>query len=89
LTWIFNDDDFEGEKGKFVTIGSASELKGKTVSFHDSSNNPDALKIKKEYIISEENGNTLTYTFPDDYTGENAFDEENKNPSNSFKVKFI
>lgn len=88
VSWIFNDIDFRSKKGEPVEMGTAAQLKGKTIYFDGSSNNPSNGKIKVECIIKEENGNTLTYIFPDDFEGSPAFDTTDAHPANSFEVKF-
>lgn len=70
-------------------IEKASFLKGKTLEFSCAANNPDSNQIKVIHKIFEAGGNEITYIFPDDYTGEPAYDKNDDNPSYTFYVNFI
>lgn len=72
-----------------VVIGKASELKDKTIIFRSTASNPDGNSIKVSHTIFEEGGNSLTYTFPDDYTGILPYDHSDLIQSYKFYVNFI
>lgn len=74
--------------GETTVISSAAELKGKAVTFRGGGNNPDGGSFKITHKIFETGGGELVYTFPDDYTGEEEYDEEDLNPYYKFSVKF-
>lgn len=74
--------------GETTVIGKASELKGVTIEFNGAANNPDGQAVKVSHTIFEENGNTTTYTFPNDYTGTPEFDPNDENPDYKFFVNF-
>ncbi len=69
-------------------IGNNGDLKGKTMIFAGVSGNPDNGQIKIIHTISQQDGNTISYTFPDDYTGSPNFNNSDKQPSYFFYVKF-
>lgn len=75
--------------GQNVIIGNTSELKGKNITFNGASGNPDGGKIRIIHTCYEIGGNTLTYIFPDDYTGIPPYDENDKEPSYKFFIKFV
>jgi hypothetical protein len=89
LSWKFDNAYHNGKKGVAVELSTTSKLKGNTLKFNGSSNNPDKGKIKIEYVITEENGGSLVYIFPDDYTGDAAYDTAELDPSNAFQIKFF
>ena len=72
--------------GKTEVIGKASELKGTQVEFNGAANNPGDGEIKIEHSIYMESGNSITYTFPDDYTGAPPFDSDDENVGYKFHV---
>lgn len=74
--------------GKAETVRLARDLKGKTIEFNGSAGNPDGGQLKIIHTIYEENGNKLTYIFPDDYTGTPDFNATDKQLSYVFCVKF-
>lgn len=75
--------------GETTEVGKASELKGKSIEFSCSANNPDGDQIKITHTIFENEGNAIIYSFPDDYTGTNNYDNSDENPSYAFLVTFI
>lgn len=75
-----------GEKG---IVDKARSLQMRTVTFNGSSGNPGGGKIRIIHTISEEGGNELVYTFPDDYTGQPPFDEQDQEPVYVFPVYFL
>ena len=66
--------------GEKKVIGIASALKGQTLEFNGSANNPNNNPIKVSHKIFEVGGNEITYTFTDDNTNSTA--------SYTFFVKF-
>ena len=77
---LFNGDEKELLCGEAKSIGKASALKGKTVFVIGAADNPDGEAIKIVHKIFETNGNSLTYIFPDDYTGTPQFDKKDDHP---------
>ncbi len=75
--------------GETLEIGKASELKGSSLEFTGSANNPDGNDIKIRHTIFEFEDQPLIYTFPDDYTGTNNYDSSDENPTYVFLVNFI
>jgi hypothetical protein len=75
--------------GQKAIIDKAHKLQMRTLTFIGSSGNPGGGKIKIIHTISEEGGNELVYTFPDDYTGQPPFDEHDQQPSYEFPVYFL
>ncbi|OFX28206.1 MAG: hypothetical protein A2X08_10515 [Bacteroidetes bacterium GWA2_32_17] len=75
--------------GENKIVGSASELKGKTINFNGASGNPSGGQIKIIHTIYEEGGNELIYIFPDNYSGNPYFDENDQEPSYKFYINFI
>lgn len=75
--------------GESELIGTAKELKGKTIEFNGSAGNPTDGQIKIIHTIYEENGNELIYTLPDDYSGTPAFIGTKSQISYTFCVKFV
>ncbi|MCF7911504.1 MAG: hypothetical protein K9M99_03170 [Candidatus Cloacimonetes bacterium] len=70
-------------------IGNSKELKGTTITFCCTVNNPFEREIKVKHIIREKGGNTKTYTFPGDYDGTPQFENDNgKTCYYEFQVKF-
>lgn len=75
--------------GEQIILGTASTLKGRTMTCNGSSGNPEGKQITIIHTFYEEGGETLIYDFPGDYTGEPDFDEQDPEPSFKFYVKFI
>lgn len=75
--------------GETKIIEKVQKLQKRTVTFNGSSGNPGGGRIKIIHTISEEGGNELVYTFPDDYTGQPPFDESDQEPSYVFPVYFL
>lgn len=75
--------------GEEIILDSASKLKGLKITFNGGSGNPDGGRIKIIHTFYEKDGKKLLYIFPDDYTGNPAFDENDKEHSYKFYVKFI
>lgn len=75
-----------GEKGN---VGKENTLKGARRLYTGSGNNPLEGKFRVVHEFSAPGGVKLTYTFPDDYTGENAFDESDENPTFQFIMNYI
>jgi len=75
--------------GEEDTIGAGQNLKHHTIEFNGASGNPDGGKIKIIHTIYETGGNSLVYTFPDDYTGKPPYDLNDQEPSYVFTVNFI
>jgi hypothetical protein len=74
--------------GEEISIGPASELKGLKITFNGSSGNPEGGRIRIIHTFYEKGGLPLVYIFPDDYTGTPPFDENDKEPSYKFYVKY-
>ena len=74
--------------GQTIEIDTAKELKNKKIEFTGLASNPGADNIKIEHLIFEENGNTIRYIFPDEYTGTPAFDNNESTPTYTFIVNF-
>ena len=75
--------------GETLEIGKASELKGRSLEFSGSANNPDGDEIKITHIVFEDDNQPIIYTFPEDYTGTNNYDSSDENPTYVFLVNFI
>jgi len=75
--------------GETLEVGKASELKGRSLEFSGSANNPDGDEIKITHTIFEVEDQPLTYTFPEDYTGTNSHDSSDENPTYVFVINFI
>jgi len=86
---FYNEKLITVECGGEVIVGEARKMHNKTIEFNGSSGNPDEGEIKIIHTIYEEGGNEIVYTFPDDYTGNPDFDENDPEPSYVFYVKFI
>ena len=70
--------------GATITIDTANNLKGKSITFSGAANNPDASKIHLRFTFWEENGNELIHNFP---PGQDVIKDEEVNYK--FCVKFI
>ena len=88
LSWFFKGELCTAEKDQPTIIGSANQLKNKSIKFDGKSNNPSGSSVKMEYIFSTDNGELLKYTFPDDYTGTPVFQETDGQPAIKFTVTF-
>jgi hypothetical protein len=84
--------NFNGRKtvryGNEIVIGSANALKGKRIKFTGISSNPERGKIKTIHEIFEKGGNSLTYVFPDYYTGDPVFNTGDAQPTYEFTINF-
>jgi hypothetical protein len=81
----FHFNDFKSlECGQTVEIGSSAGLKNKSIKVKGSAQNPDRDKIKIQHTVFDESGNSVSYTFPDDYTGS----PEYANPPNNIDYEF-
>lgn len=74
--------------GDTVKIGNSDELKNKRIEFNGASGNPESNPVKVIHTIEEEEGEKISYTFPDDYTGTPEFNEDDQEPSYVFYVHF-
>lgn len=81
--------DPDNNDERTIVIGKASELKGKTIRFTGAARNPDGNQIKISHKIFEGDDNSLIYTFSDDYTGTNNYDNSDQVPTYRFYVTFI
>ena len=72
---------------KLAPLGKTGELKGKTVSFDGTARNPDLQNIRIKHKIYEVGGKQITYTIPDDYTGDPDFDGQSIYAKYRFFVK--
>jgi len=70
-------------------IGDAPEIRGKSIDFNGSPVNPNQGSIRIIHTIYQKGGDKLIYIFPDDFTGEPAFDENDDQPNYVFDVNFI
>jgi hypothetical protein len=75
--------------GQTIEIGTAKELKNKKIEFTGLASNPDGNNIKIEHVIFEENGNSIKYTFPDDYKGTPDLDKTAQTVTYTFTVNFL
>ncbi|MBE0573609.1 hypothetical protein IH575_01765 [Candidatus Dojkabacteria bacterium] len=75
--------------GNTKKIENSNSLKGKSITFNGAANNPNGGQIKIIHTIWEENGNSIEYAIPEDFSGEIAWDSNNINPSYEFQVNFI
>ena len=73
--------------GETRVIGTAAELKGKTLIFTGIAKNPNGEIVKIKHTIFEVGGNKVTYTFPDGYTGEPDFNSADPLPDYHFFLK--
>ncbi len=85
---FFNDELKTVGCGEQITIGNGDELKDQIIEFNGASGNPDDSLIKVTHIIEEEDGDSMSYTFPDDFTGTPDFDDDDDEPSYTFYVHF-
>lgn len=86
----FHFNDFIGvDFGETKVIGKSNLLKDKTIKFKAVAQNMDENNIKIIHTIYEENGNSLSYTFPDDYTGTPQYNNSSQIIDYEFTVKFI
>lgn len=74
-----------GETGE---VGVAGVLKDGKRVYNGSGNNALGGKFKVEHLFTSPNGKKLTYTFPDDYTGEVGYDPDDGNPDYHFTVNY-
>jgi len=75
--------------GETEEIGDAEDLKIKSpIEFVGSASNPDGEKIKVEISIFDDDDHSISYTFPDDYTGSPEYDDNDENPTYRFFVNF-
>lgn len=73
--------------GDTQPVGRESGLKGKRRRYTSGGNNPmgNGFKVKHVFTSSVDQ---ITYTFPDDYTGEVPHDPDDMNPSCQFIVNY-
>ena len=83
----FHFNDFKSaECGQTVEIGPSTGLKDKSIKIKVSAQNPDKGKIKVQHTIFDDAGNTISYIFPDDFTGMPAYENPPLNLDYEFKV---
>jgi len=70
--------------GQTRVIGKAKDLKNKNIEFNGAANNPDGEDIKIVHTIFEENGETITYSFPENFSGNPDFDPNDEHPDYKF-----
>jgi hypothetical protein len=75
--------------GEVQELGVASDIGDGTIRFNCAANNPGGEAIKIKHTIYEEGGESLTYIFPDDYTGTPDFDENDEHVDYKFYINFI
>ncbi len=68
-------------------VGTYATLKGKTITFTGSANNPLENNNRVKHTI-QRGTQVLDYTFSDDYTGAPDYEDTSGNISYQFKVKF-
>jgi hypothetical protein len=74
--------------GKIEDLGEAKNLKGRTLKFVGDANNPDNGTINVQHKIYEEGGESVIYTFPDDYTGDPKYDSTDNHPLYKFSINY-
>lgn len=70
--------------GETEVIGKAKDLNNSTIEFNGTANNPDGAQIKIVHTIYEGPGETVTYTFSDDYSGIPDFNSDDEHPDYKF-----
>lgn len=75
--------------GESKIVGTDQDLKGKTIEFNGSAGNPANGQLKIIHTFRETDGNELIYTFPDDYSGNPAYNGNTPQISYAFYVKFV
>lgn len=71
-----------------IELGKAIELKGQKIKFTGSAENPGGDSNRITHTIFEDGGNSISYTFSEDYTGTPDYDGS-AHPTYIFIVNFI
>ncbi len=69
------------------SVGSASQLAGRSVAFSGAANNPMSNNNKVKHTISQ-GTESLTYIFPDDYSGDPSYADTSDSIAYEFSVNF-
>ncbi|MDX2360754.1 MAG: hypothetical protein QNK23_08100 [Crocinitomicaceae bacterium] len=81
-----NAQVFNGDPKK--EIGNSNSINGKLVRFTGAGEKRTNDNVKFVHTISQDGGDSIEYVFPQDYTGEVAFEESDEMPSYMFYIKF-
>jgi len=83
----FHFNDFKHVNcGQTVVIGSAQGLKGKAIKVKGAAQNPDRNPVKIQHTIFDDQGNSVSYTFPDNYSGTPEYTSPPANVDYEFKI---
>jgi len=75
--------------GDTEEIGDAEDLKNKSpIKFVGSASNPEDDNIEVKVTFFDDDDNSVSYTFPDEYTGLPEYENSDKNPTYQFTVIF-
>lgn len=89
LTFIAPNNSPTISCGQTTLVDSVEALKKKgMIGFLGDFDNYDGLPSDVEFILQEVGGNTLTYRFPADYTGNPAVPNDEESPYLTFYCKF-